>query len=99
MLAAYTISTMVGPDIPGFGGGLNSAAVQQGGVGLIMSVLMVMAPPMAAMFFNGTLGQFAANSSFGTVGRNASGQNSDLTQGTYKAEGRNTERNRSTGTQ
>ena len=89
MLAAYTISTMVGPDIPGFGGpgfggGLNSAAVQQGGVGLIMSVLMVMAPPMAAMFFNGTLGQFAANSSFGTVGRNASGQNSDITQGTYK---------------
>ncbi len=80
MLAAYTISTMVGPDIPGFGGGLNSAAVQQGGVGLIMSVLMVMAPPMAAMFFNGTLGQFAANSSFGSTGRNSTGQTSDFKQ-------------------
>uniref|UniRef100_UPI003F5A7168 type IV secretion system protein n=1 Tax=Stenotrophomonas cyclobalanopsidis TaxID=2771362 RepID=UPI003F5A7168 len=64
----------------GFGGGLKSAAVQQGGVGLLMSVLMVMAPPMAAMFFNGTLGQFVANSSFGNVGRNSSGQTSDFKQ-------------------
>lgn len=40
----------------------------------------------AAMFFNGTLGQFAANSSFGTVGRNTTGQKSDLTQGTFTAE-------------
>ena len=80
MLAAYTMSTMGAGAIPGFGGGLNSAAVQQGGVGLIMSVLMVMAPPMAAMFFNGTLGQFAANSSFGNTGRNSSGQTSDYKQ-------------------
>ncbi|PBS13131.1 hypothetical protein CMZ82_05805 [Lysobacteraceae bacterium NML93-0792] len=80
MLAAYTISTMGAGAIPGFGGGLNSAAVQQGGVGLIMSVLMVMAPPMAAMFFNGTLGQFAANSSFGSTGRNSTGQDSDFKQ-------------------
>lgn len=81
MLAAYTLSTSaIGAGMPGFGGGLNSAAVQQGGVGLIMSVLMVMAPPMAAMFFNGTLGQFAANSSFGNTGRNSSGQVSDFKQ-------------------
>ena len=79
MVAAYTLSTML--DLPvALGGGLNSAAVQQGGVGLIMSVLMVMAPPMAAMFFNGTLGQFAANSSFGNTGRNSSGQVSDFKQ-------------------
>ncbi|HYQ22407.1 MAG TPA: hypothetical protein VER16_03320 [Stenotrophomonas sp.] len=39
-----------------------------------------MAPPMAAMFFNGTLGQFVANSSFGNVGRNSSGQTSDFKQ-------------------
>ncbi|MDR7192931.1 hypothetical protein [Luteimonas terrae] len=52
-----------------------------------MSVLMVMAPPTAAMFFNGTLAQFAAKSSFGTVGRNASGQKLDITQGMYKANG------------
>ncbi|MCD9030014.1 type IV secretion system protein [Luteimonas sp. BDR2-5] len=80
MVAAYTLSSMGVSEMPGFGGGLNSAAVQQGGVGLIMSVLMVMAPPMAAMFFNGTLGQFAANSSFGNVGRNSSGQTSDFKQ-------------------
>ena len=79
MVAAYTLSTM--PDLPvALGGGLSSAAVQQGGVGLIMSVLMVMAPPMAAMFLNGTLGQFAANSSFGNTGRNSTGQNSDFKQ-------------------
>ncbi|WP_324805456.1 hypothetical protein [Stenotrophomonas sp.] len=35
---------------------------------------------MAAMFFNGTLGQFVANSSFGNVGRNSSGQTSDFKQ-------------------
>jgi len=40
----------------------------------------VMTPPMAAMFFNGTLGQFAANSSFGNVGRNSTGQRSDFKQ-------------------
>lgn len=79
MVAAYALSSAPGV-MPGFGGGLNSAAVQQGGVGLIMSVLMVMAPPMAAMFFNGTLGQFAANSSFGNTGRNSSGQVSDFKQ-------------------
>ena len=43
-----------------------------------MSVLIVMAPPMAAMFFSGTLGQFAANKSFGNVGRNSSGSMSDF---------------------
>lgn len=63
-------------------GGLNSAAMQQGGIGLLMSVLMVMSPPMAAMFFSGTLGQFAAHSSFGNVGRNSSGQDSDFRQKT-----------------
>ncbi|MCD9098106.1 type IV secretion system protein [Luteimonas fraxinea] len=83
MVAAYTLSSIgIGAMGPGFGGGLNSAAVQQGGVGLLMSVLMVMTPPMAAMFFNGTLGQFAANSSFGNVGRNSTGQVSDFKQET-----------------
>ena len=32
------------------------------------------------MFFNGTLGQFVANSSFGNVGRNSSGQTSGFKQ-------------------
>jgi len=51
-----------------------------------MSVLMVMTPPIAAMFFNGTLGQFAANSSFGNLGRNSTGQVSDYKQDYVRAE-------------
>jgi len=78
MVTAYMVSGQVGS--MGYGAGLNSAAIQQGGIGLLMSVLMVMTPPMAAMFFNGTLGQFAANSSFGNVGRNSTGQRSDFKQ-------------------
>ncbi|WP_147651379.1 type IV secretion system protein [Vulcaniibacterium gelatinicum] len=39
--------------------GINSLALQQGGLGLILTVLIVSAPPMAASFFQGTLGAFA----------------------------------------
>lgn len=38
--------------------GFNSQALQQGGVGLLMTVLIISAPPMAGMMFNGTLGSF-----------------------------------------
>nr|WP_199045121.1 type IV secretion system protein [Dyella sp. ASV24] len=48
--------------------GISSMALQQGGLGLILSTLIVMAPPMAAAFFQGTLGQFASYSSFGNIG-------------------------------
>jgi len=47
---------------------------------LLMPPLMGMRAPIAAMFFNGTLGQFAANSSFGNLGRNSTGQVSDYKQ-------------------
>lgn len=46
-------------------GGLNSVALQQGGMGLILTTLILMAPPMAAMFFQGTLGQFTAYATMG----------------------------------
>lgn len=46
-------------------GGMNSMAMQQGGMGLILTTLILTAPPMAAMFFNGTLGQFAAYATMG----------------------------------
>ncbi|MDR6991637.1 type IV secretion system protein [Luteimonas sp. 3794] len=86
LLLQYTLLTQETLDLPGVmpSGGLNAAAMQQGGIGLLMSVLMVMAPPMAAMFFSGTLGQFAASSSFGTLGRNSSGQTADTTMPTQK---------------
>ena len=48
--------------------GFTSQAMQQGGVGLLMTVLIVSTPPMAAMFFNGTLGAFAHYTAFGGSG-------------------------------
>lgn len=49
------------------GGGpanVSSMALQQGGLGLVMSMLILSAPPMAAMFFQGTLGTFSPYNAF-----------------------------------
>jgi type IV secretion system protein VirB6 len=43
---------------------VSSMALQQGGLGLVMSMLILSAPPMAAMFFQGTLGVFSPYNSF-----------------------------------
>lgn len=48
--------------------GINSLALQQGGLGLILTVLIITAPPMAASFFQGTLGHFSPYSQFGSSG-------------------------------
>lgn len=45
--------------------GMTSQAMQQGGMGLILTTLILTAPPMAAMFFQGTLGGFMAYSQIG----------------------------------
>lgn len=45
--------------------GFTSQAMQQGGMGLILSTLIITAPPMAAMFFQGTLGSFVGYSQIG----------------------------------
>ena len=45
--------------------GLNAQAMQQGGMGLILTTLILTVPPMAAMFFQGTLGGFMAYSQIG----------------------------------
>ncbi|WP_223497271.1 type IV secretion system protein [Stenotrophomonas indicatrix] len=44
---------------------MTSQALQQGGMGLILTTLILTAPPMAAMFFQGTLGGFVADSQIG----------------------------------
>lgn len=49
--------------------GLSSQALQQGGIGLLMTVLIVSVPPMAAAFFNGAMGNFLTYSQFGGIGR------------------------------
>ncbi|MCC4594710.1 type IV secretion system protein [Xanthomonas campestris pv. phormiicola] len=59
----------------GTGEGVSAMALQQGGVGLVLSTLILTAPPMAAAFFQGTLGQFNAYSQLGQVGKDpATGQ-------------------------
>lgn len=45
--------------------GINSQAMQQGGLGLLLTTLIITAPPMAAMFFQGTLGGFSAYATMG----------------------------------
>lgn len=51
--------------------GLTSQAMQQGGMGLMLTTLILTAPPMAAMFFQGTLGNFMP---FSQIGGGGSGQ-------------------------
>ena len=53
--------------------GLSSQALQQGGIGLLMTVLIVSVPPMAAAFFNGAMGSFMFQSAFGIGARMGSG--------------------------
>ncbi|WP_313347096.1 type IV secretion system protein [Stenotrophomonas sp.] len=48
--------------------GITSQAMQQGGMGLILTTLILTAPPMAAFFFQGTLGNFMAFSQIGGAG-------------------------------
>lgn len=45
--------------------GVSSMALQQGGLGLIMGLLIITVPMMAAEFFMGTLGHFSHYSMFG----------------------------------
>ena len=48
--------------------GLSTQSMEQGGIGLLMTMLIISAPPMAAQFFNGTLGSFMAYSAFNGAG-------------------------------
>lgn len=48
--------------------GVNSMALQQGGLGLILTALIVTAPPMAAAFFQGMLGAFTPYTAFSSDG-------------------------------
>ncbi len=41
--------------------GMTSMAMQQGGIGLLLTVLLISTPPMVANFFQGTLGSFSSH--------------------------------------
>jgi len=59
--SANIINTITGQGAEGF----STQAMEQGGVGLLLTVLIISVPPMAAMFFQGTLGNFMYFSAFG----------------------------------
>jgi type IV secretion system protein VirB6 len=76
--AAFAVKYLV--SMPGLGlspdqttDGINSMALQQGGLGILLTTMILSAPPMAAAFFQGTLGQFNAYSPFGHVKPETSG--------------------------
>lgn len=52
--------------------GVNSRSMQQGGLGLILTMLIISAPPMAAAFFQGVLGSFNAQNAFYNTGATGS---------------------------
>lgn len=60
--------------ITGFGAeGFTNQSMQQGGIGLLMTVLIISSPPLAAMFFRGTMGNTLTYSAFGGRGSNRPG--------------------------
>lgn len=75
--SANIINTITGQGAEGF----STQAMQQGGVGLLLTVLIISVPPMAAMFFQGTLGAFYFNSAFGHDGGNRQGPDGQLQSG------------------
>ncbi|WP_236726854.1 conjugal transfer protein TrbL [Xanthomonas cannabis] len=48
-----------------FTNGITSPAMQTGGMGVLLTLLILTTPPMAAFFFQGTLGSFMAYSQIG----------------------------------
>ncbi len=73
VVTAVAASFWVNSFLGGSSEGVNSRAMQQGGLGLILTMLIISAPPMAAAFFQGTLGNFMPFSQFGGSAGSQSG--------------------------
>src|SRR3546814_10814825 len=69
--AAFWVGSFTGATTEG----INSMALQQGGLGLILTVLIVTAPPMAASFFQDMLGAFTLYTAFSSAGGAAASRN------------------------
>jgi len=71
LLAKVAVAFWVSKALNGIVGldaeGMTSLAMQQGGIGLILTTFIVVAPPVAAVFFNGTMGNFVHYSAFGSA--------------------------------
>lgn len=58
--AAFWTSALLGQLLgSSFTSGMTSVAMQQGGIGLLLTVLIISTPPMVANFFQGALGGFS----------------------------------------
>jgi type IV secretion system protein VirB6 len=70
MVSAVAVSMWLGDFLTnlvvGDTAGINSRAMQQGGLGLILTMMIISVPPIAAAFFNGVLGQFTPYAAFGS---------------------------------
>jgi type IV secretion system protein VirB6 len=65
-VAAALWTASIVNNVTGLGAeGFSSQALQQGGIGLLLTVLVISVPPLAAMFFQGTVGGFMHFSAFG----------------------------------
>jgi type IV secretion system protein VirB6 len=51
--------------------GISGQAMEQGGMGLILTLLIISVPPIAAHFFQGQVGNFLYNPAFGGGGQGA----------------------------
>jgi type IV secretion system protein VirB6 len=54
--ASALLNTLMGSN---FSSGLTSVAMQQGGIGMLLTVLIISTPPMVSNFFQGALGNFS----------------------------------------
>ncbi|MCS3810062.1 hypothetical protein [Xanthomonas sp. 4461] len=68
----FAIALWVAKGITGLMGnsteGLSSQALQQGGIGLLLTTLIITMPTVAAALWQGSMGKFMAYSAFGTAG-------------------------------
>jgi type IV secretion system protein VirB6 len=65
MMLAVAASFWLGSALADNSDGMRTIAIQTGGLGLILTMLIITGPPMAASFINGMLGQFSSYSQIG----------------------------------
>ena len=68
MVGALAASVIAADFLGASTSGFTQVAMQQGGLGLILSTLLITVPPMAGNFFSGALGNFVPQSAIGMMG-------------------------------
>ena len=70
MVGALAASVIAADFLGANTSGFTQVAMQQGGLGLILSTLLITVPPMAGNFFSNALGNYSYTSAFGQLGGN-----------------------------